>query len=89
MRASPLLLTGLLVAPDGAPWHSDGCGHYRLGKGKKFASARVEAAVLGRIAEDLASESTIEHLRAAMEPWQAPMSSTAASWPAWSDRWRR
>lgn len=56
LRASPLLLTGVLVAPDGAAWHSDGCGFYRLGKGRKVAAKPLEAAVLERIADDLGSD---------------------------------
>lgn len=66
-RESPLLLTGLLAAPGGERWHSDGCGYYRLGKGKKIAAARIEQAVLARLAEDLASEDAVRRLRASME----------------------
>lgn len=67
VRDSPLLLTGLLVAPDGGTWHSDGCGHYRLGKGKKIAATRLEAAVLGRLADDLASDDAVATVHEAME----------------------
>jgi site-specific DNA recombinase len=67
LRASPLLLTGLLVAPDGAAWHSDGCGHYRLGKGKKVAAHRVEHAVLEHLAAELASDQVAEQLCATMQ----------------------
>ena len=66
LRASPLLLTGLLVAPGGAAWHSDGCGFYRLGKGPKVAAARVEGVVLERLASDLTSEAVAMRLQAAM-----------------------
>lgn len=65
-RESPLLLTGLLVAPDGRAWHSDGCGLYRLGKGKKIAAQRLEAAVLGRIRADLSTDSAVDRLRKAL-----------------------
>lgn len=47
VRASPMLLSGLLEAPDGTAWHSDGCGYYRLAKGRKFKAERVDQAVLG------------------------------------------
>lgn len=63
LRASPLLLTGLLLTPDGAPWHSDGCGSYRVGKGRKLSAARIEAAVLARLAADLAADDTVRALR--------------------------
>ncbi|MCC7287372.1 MAG: recombinase family protein [Burkholderiaceae bacterium] len=66
MRASPLLLTGLLQT-DGEPWHSDGCGFYRLGKGRKLMAANVERAVLWRLREDLLSEATVERVRASMQ----------------------
>lgn len=61
-RATPMLLTGLLVAPDGSPWHSDGCGHYRLGKGRKIASHRVDSAVLGQLGRDLCSDDSVTRL---------------------------
>jgi len=32
------LLGGLLTAPDGRPWHGDGEGSYRIGKGRRLAS---------------------------------------------------
>ena len=66
VRESPLLLTGLLVAPDATGWHSDGCGHYRLAKGRKIAAGRLEAAVLERIAHDLASDAAVATLQQAM-----------------------
>ena len=67
LRASPLLLTGLLVTPDGQPWHSDGCGSYRVGKGRKVAAHRVETAVLEQLALDLSSDETVRLLIATME----------------------
>jgi acetyl-CoA acyltransferase len=60
LRASPLLLTGLLMKPEGQPWHSDGCGHYRAGRGRKVAAHRVESAVLGQLACDLASDKAVK-----------------------------
>lgn len=47
------LLTGVLRAPDGAAWHGDGEGFYRLGKGKRVKAATVEQAVLASLAGDL------------------------------------
>lgn len=67
LRASPLLLTGLLRAPDGAPWHSDGCGHYRLVKGRKIAARAVEGAVLWRLQADLTADDTAQRLLAEMK----------------------
>lgn len=62
LRASPLLLTGLLVSPELAPWHSDGCGHYRLGKGPKIAAHRVEAAVLDTVMAELQAPDIVASL---------------------------
>ncbi|WP_428419250.1 recombinase family protein [Methylibium sp.] len=67
LRESPLLLTGLLVTAEGAAWHSDGCGYYRLGKGRKVSASRLEEAVLGRLAEDLASDEAVRVIRRSME----------------------
>lgn len=47
------LLSGILKAPDGTPWHGDGEGYYRLGKGKRVKASVVEAAVLAQLAENL------------------------------------
>ncbi len=66
VRASPMLLSGLLQAPDGTAWHSDGCGHYRLGKGRKIAAHRVDDAVLERLGDDLASDAAVQHLMRAL-----------------------
>jgi len=66
LRASSLLLTGLLVTPDGRAWHSDGCGFYRLGKGPKLAASRVDAAVLEVLMQDLASDDVAQQLQAEM-----------------------
>lgn len=66
-RESPLLLTGMLQTPDGRPWHSDGCGFYRVGKGKKVQAERTEAAFLERISEDLCGDEAVEVIRRAME----------------------
>lgn len=71
LRASPLLLTGLLVSPTGEPWHSDGCGAYRLGKGRKFAATRIEPTVLAQLHQDLASDDTVALLQQAMQAMAA------------------
>jgi site-specific DNA recombinase len=68
----PYLLTGLLTAPDGAPWHGEWDGKmdaalYRLGKGKKIAAHRVDGAVLARLREDLQSDIAIEQILCAMQ----------------------
>lgn len=65
-RASPLLFAGLVVSPDGRPWHSDGCGHYRLGKGPKISAARLEGPVLAKLVEVLHDEATVGLVLAAM-----------------------
>lgn len=61
-RDTPLLLTGLLVSPEGEPWHSDGAGYYRLGKGKRVQAAKLERAVLDRVGIDLSSEATVQRI---------------------------
>lgn len=65
-RGSPLMFSGLVETPDGKPWHSDGSGCYRVGKGKKISARRLEAALLERIEADLMADAAIEHIRAAM-----------------------
>lgn len=65
-RGSPLLFSGLVETPDGTPWHSDGSGCYRVGKGRKISARRLEAALLERIEADLMADAAIEHMRAAM-----------------------
>lgn len=66
-RAKPAervyLLSGLLRAPDGLPWHAD-CGNYRLGKGRKVAAERVESAVLKALSEGLQSPAVVAELQA-------------------------
>jgi site-specific DNA recombinase len=68
-RASPLLLTGLLEAPDGTAWWADGEGNYRLGKGKRIGSARLDGFVLDLVREHLLSDEAVEHVRQAMNSW--------------------
>lgn len=66
LRHSPLLLSGLLVTPGGAPWHSDGCGFYRAGKGRKLVAGNVEKAILDRLLTDLQAESSVQRIHAHM-----------------------
>ena len=67
VRESPMLLSGILEAPDGTAWHSDGCGYYRLAKGRKLKAERIDQTVLGRLGEDLASDRTAQLLQVALE----------------------
>jgi site-specific DNA recombinase len=66
LRQSPMLLTGLLVGLDGQPWHADGDGCYRAGKGRRVAATRVESAVLAQLRVDLASDECVQMLRVEM-----------------------
>lgn len=50
---SSALLVGLLRAPDGRPWWSDGPEAYRLGKGKRISQRELDAAVLGEVSRSL------------------------------------
>lgn len=67
VRASPLLFAGLVQTSDGRPWHSDGCGHYRVGKGRKIAAARLESALLQQLEQDLASDQAVQILQRELE----------------------
>ncbi len=62
IRQTPRLLTGLLLAPDGAAWHSDGAGCYRLGKGRRISAQRVESTVLEQLHTDLTADTTVQRL---------------------------
>lgn len=67
-RESTVLLTGLLRAPDGQPWYSDGEGYYRLGKrGRRLPVPAVEGAILWRLQTDLAAEESAQRLLAEMQ----------------------
>lgn len=59
VRDTPLLLAGLVQTPDGRAWHSDGCGAYRIGKGRKIDARRLETAVLERIEADLLADGAV------------------------------
>ena len=67
LRASKLLLTGLLVTPDGQAFHSDGCGSYRLGKGRKISARAVESCVLGAVAADMSSSAFVQEMLQQLE----------------------
>ena len=61
------LLSGLLVAPDGTPWHSEGL-EYRLRRSNRSTKAEtIEKAVLAQVRSDLASpkmaKSLLERMR--------------------------
>lgn len=58
---SVYLLSGILEASDGQPWHGKGQGFYRLGS-KSIAAHRVEGAVLAKLSEDLRSPAFIRSL---------------------------
>lgn len=67
----PYLLTGLLVGPDGAPWHGEwdkgmDAALYRFGRGKKIAASRVDVAVLDRLRADLQTDEAADQILAAM-----------------------
>jgi DNA invertase Pin-like site-specific DNA recombinase len=64
-----LLFAGLIVT-DGRAWHSDGCGYYRLGKGRKISAARIEPAILARIQSDLLDEGAVESVLASVRALQ-------------------
>lgn len=67
VKAGGLLFSGVLVSPDGQAWHSDGCGFYKLGKGKKVAAARLDAALLGRIGDDLLDDGAVQRVLQALQ----------------------
>jgi site-specific DNA recombinase len=62
---SELIFAGFLVS-NGQSWHSDGCGYYRLGKGKKVLASRIEPAILERIKRDLLGENAVENMLASV-----------------------
>lgn len=53
MRADSALLTGLLKAPDGKAWWSDGPGAYRYGKAKRVSRPQLDRAVIEAVFEHL------------------------------------
>jgi site-specific DNA recombinase len=60
--ARAYLLAGLMQTPDGRAWAGDSGGFYRVGKARRVASKRVEAAVLDRIFESLNDDATVQWL---------------------------
>jgi hypothetical protein len=56
------LLSGLLVTPDGKPWHGDGDGSYRVGKGRRVSKEAIESAVIGMLQADMISDVFVAEL---------------------------
>ncbi len=63
---SEYLLSGVLSDQDGKPWHGDGEGYYRVGKGRRISAGRVEAAVLEQLFEDLQATEFVKALTDAL-----------------------
>ena len=64
------LLAGILSAPDGTLWHSDGDDNYRLGKGPRISADSIDRAVVERaildLSEDVMAESILKHYKQLM-----------------------
>lgn len=56
------LLSGLLVTPEGKPWHGDGDGSYRVGKGRRINQEAIESAVVGMLQADMVSDVFVAEL---------------------------
>ncbi len=69
---SEYLLSGLLRAPDGRKWVSDGDGCYRIGKGRRIARERVERLVIEGIKSDLLSDRFVRELAAEARRMSCP-----------------
>lgn len=69
---SSYLLSGLLRAPDGRKWQSDGDGCYRLGKGRRIGREKVERVVLEGIKADLLSDRFVRELVTEARRMSAP-----------------
>ena len=66
------LLSGLLVTPEGVPWHGNGDGTYRPAKGRRIAQAAIEGAVVATIRQDLVSDAFVRQLVAEARRMSAP-----------------
>lgn len=69
------LLSGLMVAPDGAPWSgewSSGAAAYRLGRGVRVSAKAIEGAILDAIWSDLGSPTVAAHIAELMRAQAAP-----------------
>lgn len=66
-RDGPGLLVGLLRAPDGKAWWSDGPGVYRLGKGKRVSQPALDAAVVEKVMGDLQTDTFARSLMKAAQ----------------------
>lgn len=60
------LLAGILMTPDGRQWAGADGAAYRLGKGQRIASRRVDDAVLDQLLTDLQADETVDRIVAAM-----------------------
>lgn len=69
-RESGYLLTGLLVTPDGKPYHGDR-GAYRV-KGRQVQADRVDKAVAAHVLKDLQSASFVKAVTKAARDLRAP-----------------
>lgn len=69
-RESGYLLTGLLVTPDGKPYHGDR-GAYRV-KGRQVQADRVDKAVAAHVLKDLQSTSFVKAVTKAARDLRAP-----------------
>jgi len=56
------LLSGLLVTPEGKPWHGDGDNGYRVGKGRRIGQESIESAVVGMLQADMVSDVFVAEL---------------------------
>lgn len=62
---SDYLLSGLLKDKDGKPFHGDGEGFYRVGKGRRIKAATIETAVLAQLVENLRAGDFVKAFTAA------------------------
>lgn len=60
------LLAGMLVTPDGRQWAGADGNAYRLGKGQRIASRRVDDAVIARLQADLQADETVDRIMGSM-----------------------
>ena len=64
------LLAGILQAPDGTLWHSDGDTNYRLGKGPRISADSIDRSVVEKTIADLSendmAESILKHYKKLM-----------------------
>lgn len=61
------LLTGLLVTPSGDQWHGDEGNCYRVGKGRRVSSARLDKTVMDRVKADLTTDVAIQRVTQSLQ----------------------